>query len=159
MQCARREIDLGKIAYYSKRKIHPVTVEVSLSLGNKPCFSVCGNIWNSKKTDILCGGQCLDTIAEYIDTPLFNEIYRLWKAYHLNDMHSGTEEQEAELDRWHSGSDRYSYEDDVKHLKDVNLYEVQYDGKPYKYGSGWLYRPIPEDDLSIIKKIIMDGNI
>lgn len=83
--------ELGNIDYTGTGIANnPVTVEVSLETeDDKKTFSVCGNIWYPHRRDILCGGQCLDTIAEYItDDELFTEIYRLWKLYHLNDMHA-----------------------------------------------------------------------
>lgn len=39
-------------------------------------------------------------------------------------------------------------------LKRCGLYEVQLDGKPYKYGHSWLYQPISEWDLAAIKEIL-----
>ena len=39
-------------------------------------------------------------------------------------------------------------------LRRNGLYEVELDGKPYRYGSGWLYRPISESDMAAIKKIL-----
>lgn len=86
----KKVFDLGKIDYNNKgRKINLVTVEMEYTAGSdeKKRFSVCGNIWNSAHTDLIHGGQCLDTIAQYVKTPLFQEIYRLWNLYHLNDMH------------------------------------------------------------------------
>ncbi len=31
---------------------------------------------------------------------------------------------------------------------------VEHEGKPYTYGTGWLYEPIPDDDLARIRDII-----
>ena len=39
-------------------------------------------------------------------------------------------------------------------LRRNDLYEIELDGKPYRYGSGWLYRPISESDMAAIKKIL-----
>ena len=58
-------------------------------------FSVSGNIWDYRHRDIIAGGQCLDEIAEYLDDPTFLEIYRLWKLYHLNDLHAECKHQAA----------------------------------------------------------------
>ena len=93
----KRVFNFGKIDYYhTGRKINLVEVEMSYTeKGDKKVFSVSGKIWNSRETDILCGGQCLDEIAEYIKTPLFKTIHRLWKQYHLNDMHPECEHQAA----------------------------------------------------------------
>ena len=82
----KRTISFGKIAYYGNRKENEVEIELRLNEENKPVLSICGNIWNRIHSDILAGGQCLDTIAEYKKTPLFKEIYVFWKKYHLNDI-------------------------------------------------------------------------
>jgi hypothetical protein len=105
------------------------------------------------------GGQCLDTLAEYVDNPLFKAIHMLWKNYHLNDMHAGTIEQEQAIAEWVANGNKYDYNTICEHLQSIGLYEVEVDGKPYKYGHGWLYRAIPEDDLSLIKKIIQTGEL
>ena len=93
----KRVFNFGKIDYYhTGRKTNLVEVKMSYTeKGDKKIFSVSGEIWNSRKTNILCGGQCLDEIAEYIKTPLFKTIHRLWKQYHLNDMHPECEHQAA----------------------------------------------------------------
>jgi hypothetical protein len=36
------------------------------------------------------------------------------------------------------------------------LYD-EVDGKPYKYGSAWLYRPIPETDLWEILSLLLEN--
>lgn len=63
--------------------------------GDKKVFSVSADVWNTRHSDIVCGGQCLDTIAPYINNPVFSEILRLWKLYHLNDLHPECEHQHA----------------------------------------------------------------
>ena len=109
----------------------------------KPILSICGSMRG-------CSGQCLDTIAKYNSDPLFRTLYRLWKRYHLNDMHVGTETQEKAIERWQKEGHRYDYGEVCEYLKSIGLYE----DNGYRYGSGWLYRPIPEEDLEIIKSII-----
>ena len=91
-----RTFNFGKIDYYGRgRKINLVEVEVKLS--NDGVFTASATIWNSKHTDCVCGGQCLDEVAKYVKSDKFKKIYRLWKQYHLNDMHAGTEKQEEAL--------------------------------------------------------------
>lgn len=43
------------------------------------------------------------------------------------------------------------YDISCEMLRRGGLYEVQLDGKPYKYGHSWLYQSIPEEDLTAIK--------
>lgn len=95
----KKTFDFGKIDYNGTgRKNCAVTVEVELRQkeDGREVLSICGNIWNTRHTDIYCGGQCLDTIARYVKTPLFKELYRFWKLYHLNDMHPECEHQAAQ---------------------------------------------------------------
>ena len=156
----KRTISFGKYAIYSKRKINEVTIEIRLEeKDGKEVFTVCGNVWNMHKTDIVMGGQCLKELANYIENPIFKTIYKLWKNYHLNDMHAGTEEQEKAVEDWKSIGNGYDYRKVCEYLKSIGLYEVELDGKPYKYGHAWLYRAIPENDLELIKKIIETGGI
>ena len=152
----RKTISFGKVDYNGNgRKTNEVTVELELRNTDKGIeFSACGNIWNHIHTDILCGGQCLDTITEFITDPTFKEIHRLWKLYHLNSMHAGTVEQEQAIEEWKAKGNRYDYTAVCEYLKSINLYEVEHEGKPYKYGHAWLYRAIPEADLNKIKEIM-----
>lgn len=150
-----KTISFGKVAYTSTRKINEITVDVKLEQNaeGKYVFSACGYLWNARKTDVLCGGQCLDTLYNCLKenktmNKQFERIYRLWKLYHLNDMHAGTERQEKALElvkKLH-----VNYTERCDYLKSVGL--LHDDG--YLYGSAWLYREIPSDDLKSIKEII-----
>lgn len=90
----KKKFNFGKVDFEGKGAVNLVTVEMEYKEENgKKRFSVCGNIWNARHSDIVCGGQCLDTIAEYIKDPVFLQILRLWELYHLNDMHPECEHQ------------------------------------------------------------------
>lgn len=93
----KRTFDFGCIDFENRGKAkNRVTVEMEYKEENgKKRFSVSAMVWNVRRSDCICGGQCLDTIAPYMDNPIFSEIFRLWKAYHLNDMHPECEHQHA----------------------------------------------------------------
>lgn len=94
----KRNFDFGCIDFEGKGTArNRVTVEMEYKQdGDKKCFSVSANVWNTRHSDIVCGGQCLDTIAPYMNNnPVFSEILRLWDLYHLNDMHPECEHQHA----------------------------------------------------------------
>ena len=149
----KRTIEFGKVDYNnSGRKNCMVDLEIELrETTNGPELAICGNIWNPRHTDIYCGGQCLDEIAKYKKAnPLFKELYQYWRNYHLNGMHAGTVEQEQALKE----ANIIGYDEACEYLKSINLYEVEYNGKPYKYGHGWIYQALPEDVLERITKII-----
>jgi hypothetical protein len=135
-------------------------VEISLVLKNTRNgyeFSASGAVWNQNNTDWVTGGQNIDFILKLaiksnLSTSalaVLEEINDLWKKHHLNSMHAGTEEQEKALDGF-SGD----YEARCNRLKELGLYEVEHEGKPYQYGHGWIYRPIPEADLARIWNLL-----
>lgn len=186
----KRTFDFGKIKYTNQKKaVNLVTVDVELRrrggetiftvdrktgektiTGKTPEYvelSICGSIWDSRHYDIVCGGQCMDTIAEYKeqleDKEVFETLYDLWKKYHLNGMHAGTPEQEAAIKEWEAAGNRYDYKAACEMLKKINLYEVNYTGasvgrmynnEPYKYGQGWLIQELPGDVLLRIEHLL-----
>ena len=165
----KRTINFGKVDYNESGKRNH-DVELVLELENypdKPKFSVCGDVWQPNRKDIVMGGQCIDSIWEefsgqLLNRPLYKEIMDLWEKYHLNDMNAGTAEQEAAVEEWLKHHDKkYDYTAACEHLKSIGLYEVplEKDGSvlQYRYGQSWLYRPIPEQDLQRIVTIIQ-GN-
>lgn len=94
----KRTFNFGKIDFTGSGVAdNPVYVKMEYKDdGDKKRFSVSAEVWNRRHSDILAGGQCLDEIAPYIKNPVFSEIFRLWKLYHLNDMHPECEHQAAE---------------------------------------------------------------
>lgn len=147
----KKIFNFGKIDFYGTgRRINLVEVEVELS--DKGVFTASGRIWNSKKTDYVCGGQCLDTIAKYVKHPTFKKIYRLWEQYHLNDMHTGTEAQEEALNAVGLTGYASNYKKCCEYLESIDL--LVDDG--YKFGTGWLKREIPAEDLESIKSLLSD---
>ena len=109
----------------------------------------------------------MDEIYKYrkqlSEPELFNEIYGLWKKYHLNGMHAGTPEQEAAIKEWETAGNRYDYKAACEMLKKINLYEVNYTGasvgrmynnEPYKYGQAWLIQELPGNVLLRIEHLL-----
>ena len=149
METYYKKFTFPKIAFYGKRRINIPEVELRLIIKDdgKPVLSICGGVWNSKQTDYITCGQCLDTMKEFLHSnTLFRTLYKLWCDHHLNDMHAGTIKQEEAL----SKVEHHCYEDSCKYLESIGLL---YDGD-YKYGSSWLYRDIPDEDLSTIKSLL-----
>ena len=168
----RKTFKFGKVAYYNKRKENAVEVEVELEIVRHTVktvsesqfeerieFTASGYIWNRLHTDCFSCGQNLDTINELVQDPTFKVIYDLWKKYHLNTMHAGTPEQEEFVHNYFSDKKPFDYTEACKALKKKNLFEVEYKGKPYKYGHGWLYYPIPEKDLDTIVNLLTDKGL
>lgn len=177
----------GKIAYNNHRKENLVTVDVELKkhggeetfiyengekkvTGRTPIyieFSASGNIWNRLATDILCAGQCLDTIAkhrnELKDKETFDIIYSMWQKYHLNGMHAGTPDQEKAVKEWVEQGNKFDYTAACNMLKELGIYEVNftgatvgryYDNETYKYGHGLVVQEIPGNDLLKIEHLL-----
>lgn len=172
----------GKVdGYGNGRRSCQAAVEVRYTLvrrneGGHPEFywefAACGEIWNSKHTDIIGGGQCLDEMNGYEDirdNETFRAIYRLWKKYHLNGHTVGSPRQEEAL----IGCKSRKYEVMCEYLAERGLLEddefiefaqgnpnpsglggIVYKGHPYRYGSAWLVREIPETDKVLIRALV-----
>ena len=150
----KKTFTFSKIAFYGGRKINTPEITMELRDTDKgPELSICGDVWNSKHTDIIMGGQCLDEMKPFlIRDSLFRKLHRLWKKWHLNGMHPGTVVQEQCLESWHkdTGKSYHSYDEDCKYLESQNLLI----DNGYKYGTSWLYREIDEADMNEIKSLL-----
>lgn len=102
-------------------------------------------------------GQCLDDSVQYLAKSglrcrTLEKIVPIWKKWHLNDMCAGTVRQSDFIEqyRYDHPEWRYEYDEACEILKKHDLlYDKQYlvDGKPYKYGEGWLFHEIPHEIL------------
>lgn len=149
----RKTIRFAKVDWYGTgRKANLPEVEIELRDTPKgPELSICGRVWNARRTDCATAGQCLDSMAEKVKSPKFKEIHRLWKLYHLNGMHAGDKAQESFLKALFEGRS-FDYDMAVAGLKAAGLYE--HDG--YKYGHGWIYERIPEEDMAKIEALLAE---
>ena len=143
-----RIFKFGKIAFASKYKYNQVEVVVEVDENNN--LSIYGDIWNRFHTDIVCGGQCLDTIHEYIKNPVFLELFYIWKKYHLNNRHAGSERQDRIIYKNLDGD--YDCDKAVAILKENNMYN----DNGIIYGKGWYKREIPQYVLDRIKFLCQD---
>lgn len=127
------------------------TVRVHLKLetdaNNRPIFSCFAECYR-----LGMYGQCLDSLDKYMqDSTLWKIIYRLWKEYHLNNLHAGTQKQEQILKEvFGELLVTMDYKDKCDCLAENGLFE----DNGFKYGHGWYYKEIPSDDLAMIKAII-----
>ena len=155
----KQTIALGKIDFNNTgKKINLVEIEVELKDNN--ILSICGNVWNNLKTDIVSGGQNLDTLKPYFEhNSLFHKLWLLWKNYHLNDMQAGTTLQMAHLETVrhnHNGTMTTTscyanwYDWACSELDKVGLLTTTYKNKPYFFGSQWIKKEIPPDVLEFL---------
>lgn len=101
----------GKIAYYGKRKINEVTLEIELRDWNGyPEFTAHAMVWNSVHTDIVSGGQMMDELynkfAVLRDSIIYKTIMQLWKKYHLHDISNIPAEDKELIDLLFSNKGR-----------------------------------------------------
>ena len=139
------------------------SVEITVELRQNEkgiTLSMCGDVWQKNRSDIIAGGQLEDHIFDYLKKYLYprdkiKRMVEVWKEYHLNDMNAGCEHQRAE--QWGekelilpSGEKKRSgwvYE--KEHPEGVLSKPCPVCG--YQYGSAWLFRAIPEEIIQEIK--------
>jgi len=149
----KKTFNFGKVRFNNNRKENLVTVDIKLT--DDGCFTASGKIWNRIQTDCIAGGQCLDTIKECLpNNKTFNQIYNIWKLYHLNDMNAGSPKQNDVIDKYFNNNPfPHDYDLICMALKSIDLLEDKsfiHKDKPYRYGSAWLKTEIPPN---IIKQV------
>lgn len=120
---------------FTDRKHNRVNLEIEIENGR---FSISGDMGGS-------AGQIQDHISPKNSAQ--RKLIDLWERWHLNDMHAGTEEQEACLKKAESPQneqerrlDHYGWAKGV--LKAAGILATA-DG--YTYGTSWLKRDLPAD--------------
>ena len=102
-------------------------------------FSICAEVANS------CG-KC---DAHIVPTPTQKKIIDFWNTYHLNSMRAGTRKQmealekiEGKLDAQKKcGPERWDIE--KRYLRFIGLLN----DRGYEFGTDWLFRPYPKEEL------------
>lgn len=126
-----------------------VTAKVDVKLTQENVFTASASLgWYGKWFGM--AGQCLEELNQYIEDKQFKEIYRLWKLYHLNDMHPGTPKQEKALRDGGYTHWANNYYQCCDYLESIGLLV----DNGYKFGTGWLKEEIPNEDLQIIKALL-----
>lgn len=148
---------LGKVDYDGSGR-HNCETAITWSLHNGR-FSMCAEIWNPRKMDIYCGGQCVDTVVAYFPHDAkAQRMLAIWREWHLNDMTAGSPAQTAWLKanpvRAANGETTHAYDALLVALTAAGLNpdpNYLHDGKPYKYGHAWLKRELPADVVAEIE--------
>jgi len=161
----KKEFDFGKIDYQGiGKKVNTVIVEVELY--EKECknfatnekelmwvFSASCGIWNGRKTDIIAGGQILESLKAYLKNPLLYTIITFWERWNLNDMKCGSKRQCDEIEVFRKLTNIgniWAYEQECNYLKSIGLYE---DGV-FKWGNGYWCEKIPTEVVEKIKRLL-----
>lgn len=92
------------------------------------------------------GGQSQDTVKEIAPmNDMIKLILEMRRKYHLNDCVPGTKKQIDYLEKYHP--DVTDYDEICKILTEANL------NNDYKYGSEWLVKNIPQEELDYFLKM------
>lgn len=79
------------------------------------------------------------------------QFRKVWNEWHLNDMQAGTPAQTAHVAEFRKSNPNAGYEATCESLKAAGLYEVEHEGKPYRYGSAWLRVEVPQTVLDFLQ--------
>ncbi|HTE40301.1 MAG TPA: hypothetical protein VK629_05710 [Steroidobacteraceae bacterium] len=109
-------------------------------------------------------GQCADSIRENAaGVPDVLRLCDIWDRWHLNGMKAGTRAQLAAIEQMPAPivGDHYkavtAYLDECGLLIDTNTGTVRVPGDPgegYKYGTAWLFEPVPAEVLTELSAIL-----
>jgi len=151
MNDERYTLNLGKVAARGKRKINAVELVLELRQQKEGVeVSICGNVWNNIRTDLVSGGQNTEAIRGFFPhSKRVQRICELWDRWHLNQMNAGTPAQTTAINAWRAEGHAYDYTKACDHLAAIGLL---YDDM-YKYGSAWLTEEVPAEVLTELRAL------
>ncbi len=122
---------------------------ISLKECPMTCLSICGATYkggvNCQQIDEINQYRCRVPKEKVSD---FDRLMRIWSEYHLNDLTAGTFAQEKALKEWEK-THKYNYTAACQYLESCGLLV----DKGYRYGTKWLCKPIPSEDVEFLTKL------
>jgi hypothetical protein len=102
---------------------------------NPWAFSVSGSVWRARNSpDCHSAGQIIDTVRR-IKTPAVQELCRLWKRWHLNELRGA-----------------------CVHMTPSATYDPATapvcPETGYRYGAAWLTEVIPDNEIATIREMV-----
>lgn len=154
-----------------------MTVHVEIKTEERPeglTLSIQADGRLPRRREIECGGQWMDGLREVLDRGTLDagvsrasveRLLTVWERWHLNHMRAGCEHQRAEkwdkrpLDQSKPTSAYIQHPDGQMGwnmltwvpVKDGGLLGAPCPTCGYKYGSKWLYEPLPEEVVAFLQ--------
>jgi hypothetical protein len=148
MKSFRKKLHIGETSLFETIKCEIEYIDGRLSIyGNegRECFGqIVFHEWNLRK------------YGYGWDAALVEQFRNYWKRWNLNDLRAVTVEQmDAIREGKRTGElkDNASYDDACAFLKSKGLYQVEHNGKEYKYGHAWLYEAVPDSVLEFFSTL------
>lgn len=117
-----------------------------------PCLSIHGNLYRKRARTPFACGQIYDSFEP--QTAAQKHLVEFWKQHHLNDMQAGTKRQQQCL-KDNDGNEKFDYTNSCKILEQHNLLV----DNGYKYGTDWLWREYPIDELEQLIKELQEEEL
>ena len=117
-----RVFSFGKVAYYGKRKINEITLEITLYADRNgyPEFTACADVWNNIHSDIVAGGQMIDDLYKqfprFHNNTIYKTIMELWEKYHCKDVSNIEGKDKEKMDLLFSDKKRSEILEGLKEL-------------------------------------------
>lgn len=141
----------------TKRRFVDVFCKIEIANGK---LSISGVCWGScGQINIGTDASDFEEFAPQWDKAKVDKFFAVWERWHLNDMRAGSPAQEAFL-----RENPISFEYPQSHyncakmaLAEAGLQpdtgHINRDGKPYSYGSSWLYEELPAEIIAWLEAL------
>lgn len=142
---------LGKIDYNGRgRRNCEVALVWELREGR---FSMQGEIWNPRKSDLYSCGQNVSGVCGYFSQDKkAQRMLAIWERWHLNDMQAGSPRQMAYLREHPIDPKSYTYPKSYYEIVSQVLTDAGLNpDNGYLYGHSWLLEEIPADVVAEIQ--------
>ena len=140
-----------------KQKAHPQK-DLWLNEVQKPiCLSIHGDVKHGKS--YVCSGQINNTLEEALQEKAFRKLaipentlrtlLEIWQKWHLNDLRAYCTHQKELVSQY---PEKFFYADNYDNIvKEPEFTKCSKCG--YRYGTAWLYEPLPQDVTNFLEKL------
>jgi len=128
------------------------------------CLAISGVVGPTKSGNCQSAGQIVHAVGSIENAKLagkwnpkmLKEFVKIWKDWHLNDLTAGSPKQEAFIRKYIDEGNSFDYKTVCGLMKEEGIYVDEsfiHEGKPYRYGTAWLKRELPESVVSFLASL------
>lgn len=114
------------------------------TLHDVPYIHISGRKWNGYFRNYSSSATIEKIEESFPKNKTLLRLANIYREYNMNDFYGGTIRQNEALKK---KGGRWDYDGAVEYLKSIGLYE----DRGYRYGSDWLYKPVPASVVEELK--------
>jgi len=119
------------------------------TLHDVPYIHISGRKWNGYFRNYSSSATIAKIEESFPKNKTLLRLASIYREYNMNDFYAGTVRQNEALKNWYTPENKFDFDKRDEYLKSIGLYE----DKGYRYGTDWLYKPVPASIVEELKSL------